>query len=88
MYTQTEYSPEDFSQDAINRGQRKINYALTTVDNQLIKVLEELIKAIAIGLGKDAVNFKLVEALLTKATQISNNVASIKPPGCDEGTPN
>ena len=41
-----EYKPENYSQGAINAGQRKINYALTLVDEKLIKALEALRDAI------------------------------------------
>ena len=83
MYTQEDYRPEDFSQEAINRGQRKINYALTTVDVKLIRVLEELKNAIATGPGGNKVDFAAVDAAISEAAKTSKRVAEIKPPGCD-----
>ena len=44
--TQMEYAPEDFSQSAINRGQRQINYALTVVDEKIAKAIVALKDAI------------------------------------------
>ena len=41
-----EYDPNDFSQAAINSGQRKINYALTVVNEKLAKALEALCNAL------------------------------------------
>jgi len=51
-----EYNPNDFSQAAINSGQRKINYALTVVDEKLAKALQALCDALAevVGLTSDA----------------------------------
>ena len=78
-----EYTPQDFSQSAINNGQRQINYALTVVDIKLIKLIETLRDVIA-GLP---IAHKLDLAGLNEAIhdvyRTSRRVADIKPPGCD-----
>jgi len=75
-----DYTPQDFSQSAINNGQRQINYALTVVDMKLIKIIETLIAALPPARNLDLAG--LNEALQdVKGT--SRRVADIKPPGCD-----
>jgi hypothetical protein len=78
-----DYTLEDFSQSAINNGQRKINYALTVVDKKLavaIEALRDVIEALppSHNMNLDAVNKAIMDVYKT-----SERVASIKPPGCD-----
>jgi len=81
--TQVEYAPEDFSQLAINRGQRKINYALTVVDEKVVKAIQALRNAIASSpAGKD-IDFDAVDEAINDVYEVSGRVADIKPPGCD-----
>ena len=82
-----EYAPHDFSQAAINSGQRKINYALTLVDEKLAnaivalkEVIEKLPQGNKLDLGK-------VNAAIKDAVDTSRQVAGIKPPGCDPTWP-
>ena len=42
-----DYTLEDFSQSAINNGQRKINYALTVVDKRIATAIEALRDVVA-----------------------------------------
>ena len=81
--TQMEYAPEDFSQSAINRGQRKINYALTMVDEKLAKAMEALRDAIAASPAGRDIDFEAFDEAINEVYQTSRRVASIKPPGCD-----
>ena len=78
-----EYAPEDFSQLAINRGQRKINYALTMVDEKLAKALEALRDAIAALPAAHNIDLKGVNEAINDALETGRKVAGIKPPGCD-----
>lgn len=78
-----EYAPEDFSQSAINRGQRQINYALTVVDQKLIRVLELMRDAIAASPGGRDIDFDAVDEAISDVYRTSRRVADIKPPGCD-----
>jgi hypothetical protein len=81
--TQREYDPQDFSQQAINRGQRQINFALTVVDEKLAKALEALKDAIAGTPGFAGIDFDVVDEAVSDVYNTSNKVADIKPPGCD-----
>jgi hypothetical protein len=81
--TQREYDPQDFSQQAINRGQRQINFALTVVDEKLAKALAALRDAIAATPGMARIDFEVVDEAITDVYNTSNKVADIKPPGCD-----
>ena len=81
--TQREYDPQDFSQQAINRGQRQINFALTVVDEKLAKALGALRDALARTPGLARVDFDLVDEAIADVYNTSNKVADIKPPGCD-----
>ena len=81
--TQKEYAPEDFSQLAINRGQRKINYALTVVDEKLAKAMELLRDAIAASPAGHDIDFDAFDEAIIDVYRTSGKVASVKPPGCD-----
>lgn len=85
--TQMEYAPEDFSQSAINRGQRKINYALTVVDQRLARTLKLMRDAIAATPGGQDIDFDEVDEAIKEVYQLSRQVADIKPPGCDSTWP-
>jgi len=78
-----EYNLEDFSQSAINKGQRKINFALTVVDVKLIKLIEALRDAVAALPAAHNINVDDLNKAITDVYQTSEKVASIKPPGCD-----
>ena len=58
------YAPEDFSQSAINRGQRLINGELVLVDQKLAKAIEELKNVLASAPGLAGVNFDSVQAAI------------------------
>jgi hypothetical protein len=69
-------------------GQAKINFELVRVNKKLIEALQTLIKLLQAD--RSAHGLKPVEltdfnALLTRANQIADGVASIDPPGC-QGT--
>jgi hypothetical protein len=82
-----EYKPEDYSQLAINSGQRKINYALTLVDEKLIKALEALRDAIKGLPATHNINLVEVNKAINEVYGLSHQVAGIKPPGCDPDWP-
>ncbi|HEU4508589.1 MAG TPA: hypothetical protein VFR78_10150 [Pyrinomonadaceae bacterium] len=78
-----EYDPQDFSQQAINRGQRQINFALTVVDEKLARALEVLRDTLAKTPGLARINFDVVDEAISDVYNTSRKVADIKPPGCD-----
>ncbi len=82
-----EYKPEDYSQAAINSGQRKINYALTVLDEKLAKVIEALRDAIAALPTAHHIDLKGVNDALKEFRDLSQLVAGVKPPGCDPDWP-
>jgi len=81
--TQKEYAPDDFSQTAINRGQRQINYALTVVDQKLALAVKLLRDAIAASPGGHDIDFDAVDEAIKDVYRRSRLVADIKPPGCE-----
>ena len=85
--TQMEYAPEDFSQSAINRGQRKINYALTVVDQRLARTLKLMRDAIAASPAGQDIDWDEVDEAIKEVYKLSRQVADIKPPGCDSNWP-
>ena len=85
--TEKEYAPEDFSQSAINRGQRQINYALTMVDQQIAKAIDALKDALAASPAGRNIDFEAVDEAIAEVYQTSRKVADIKPPGCDSKWP-
>ena len=80
----TNYIPEDYSQAATNRGQRQINFALTLVDERLVKALREIRHLFESVPGHPTFDFAALDAALAEASRLNERVAGIKPPGCDE----
>ena len=76
----TKYGPDDFSQQAINRGQRRINFELVVVTLKLADALDKLIERLSPG---DKERYKDVGDLVSTARKVANEVADIRPPGCD-----
>ena len=79
-----------YSQDEINKGQRRINYELCEVDSKLLEALNALLCLLKeprtppqISQGLRQADFSTVEAAISAATDISEKVADIKPPGCE-----
>lgn len=85
--TQMEYAPEDFSQAAINSGQRKINYALTLVIDRLTKALETVRDAVAALPAAHKIDLTEVNEAINEVYELNQQVAGIKPPGCDPDWP-
>ena len=81
--TQKEYAPDDFSQAAINRGQRQINYALTMVDQKLAWTVKLLRDAIAASPAGHEFDFDAVDEAIPDVYRTCRRVADIKPPGCE-----
>jgi hypothetical protein len=89
VYSQetTSFHPSEatgfYSQEAINYGQRRINYALTVVDERLLKAIEALRDAIAALPAAHNIYLNEVNAAIAYAYDTSSRVADIRPPGCD-----
>jgi|KBSSwiStaDraftv2_1062776.scaffolds.fasta_scaffold69185_4 hypothetical protein len=82
-----DYNPDDYTQSGINKGQRKINYALTLVDEKLVKAIEKLRDAIAAVPAAHNIDLAEVNEAIDDALETSKKVAGIKPPGCDPNWP-
>jgi hypothetical protein len=78
--TKGPYGPDDFSQRAINKGQRRINFELVVVTLKLADSLDKLIEKLSPG---DKDKYKEVSDLVALARKIGKEVADIRPPGCD-----
>ena len=85
--TQMEYDPKNYTQPEINSGQRKINYALTLVDERLAKAIKALTDAIAALPAAHNIDLEGVNAAIKDAVETSQQVAGIQPPGCDPDWP-
>ena len=79
------YKPDDFSQKAINQGQRRINYELVEVGKKLADALEKFKKAIKKMPGGDKLDFREVDEAISDVYEVADAVADIRPPGCDAG---
>ncbi len=86
-YTHQKYDPEDFSQSAINEGQRIINYQLTEVAKKLSHVLARLSELLAKTPGINQGELVNIKKVIAEAIEISNTVADIYPPGCQPPPP-
>lgn len=82
------YALEDFSQTAINRGQQKINYELTVVNQKVAKALEALKDAIEAKSGDSPIDLEAVEEAIAEVSDANKKVAGYYPPGCSSGTAN
>jgi hypothetical protein len=80
---QIQYKPEDFSQAAINHGQRRINSELASGALELAKAMDQLRTAIVNSSGGKKIDFTEVDKTLAVVYKIVRGVADIKPPGCD-----
>ena len=80
-----EYPLEDWSQKAINEGQRIINGELTELGKTLARTLQALKDAIKTSsIGHD-IDCCAIQNDITKAIAISERVAGYYPPGCYYG---
>jgi hypothetical protein len=80
---QKKYPLEDFSQQAINRGQRSINGDLTELGKTLARTLQALKDAIKKSSIGSEIDCCAIQNDITKAIAISERVAGYYPPGCN-----
>jgi hypothetical protein len=81
---------DEEEQEKINQGQRWINYQLTHVDEGILQALKlcvnslrEIKAALPPSPEAKGIDLTKIEAAISAADDISNKVASIKPPGCE-----
>lgn len=82
--TQKVYNPRDYTQDQVNYGQRRINYALTQADRALVAVLTLLKDVLQAPPGQVQAFGPRINSAIDQATKAIDRVAGIRPPGCDE----
>ena len=80
------YPLENWSQKAINEGQRKINGELTALVTTLAKLLEALKDAIEKTPVGSKIDLGAIKTDITKAIARSEKVAGYYPPGCTYGS--
>jgi hypothetical protein len=80
---QREYKLEDFSQDAINRGQVEINYLLTVTNATIYDALKQFRNEMAKVAKGGQVNFEALDKAIGEVSEANQKVAGPFPPGCD-----
>lgn len=76
---------EDFSQDALWRGQVEINFLLTVVNARIDEALQQLRKAVAKLAKGGQVDFKALDKAIAEVSKANQKVAGPFPPGCSPG---
>jgi hypothetical protein len=79
---QRKYKLEDFSQQAINRGQVEINYLLTEVNDKTFKALEQFKIAVESLANGGDVDLKALQDAIDAVHNANQKVAGPFPPGC------
>ena len=82
-YPKRPYVLEDFSQQAINRGQQEINYLITEADEKIVAALKEVSYALA-KLGGPDLDLRALDNAITQVSEATKNVAGPFPPGCGD----
>ena len=83
-YPRCTHLPEDFSQRSINAGQRKINYAITMAEKEILAVFTVVKNALEGPAGQLQSSGPQIQEAINKAMKAIEQVASIRPPGCDD----
>jgi hypothetical protein len=83
-YNQRKYVLEDFSQQAINRGQQEINYLIVVVDEKIVDALKQVSNAVAKLASCGEVDLKALDNAINQVSEATKNVAGPFPPGCGD----
>jgi hypothetical protein len=81
--TEKKYKLEDFSQQAINRGQVEINFLLTIVNGRIDDALRQLRNAVWQLAHCGQVDFNALDKAIAAVREANSKVAGPYPPGCD-----
>jgi hypothetical protein len=79
------YVLEDFSQQAINRGQVEINYLLTVFNDRVGDALKEFKTAVEQLANDGTVDFEALQRAIDAVSKANSAVAGPFPPGCGTG---
>lgn len=82
-HSNKKYYVEDFSQQAINRGQVEINFLLTVVNEKISTALKELEAAVHKLAKDEKVDFTALKEAIDAVHEANQKVAGPFPPGCD-----
>jgi hypothetical protein len=77
-----EYKLEDFSQQAINRGQQQINGLIREADERVVYAFNEVRSLIAILSANGKVDLQKLDTAISKLKQATYDIAGPFPPGC------
>jgi hypothetical protein len=80
--TDRKYKLEDFSQQAINRGQVEINFLLTVVNGKIDDALKQLRNAVWQLAHCRQVDFNALDKAIAAVHEANQKVAGPYPPGC------
>jgi len=84
-YPKREYVLEDFSQQAINRGQQEINYLITVADNTIVEALKQVSTAVAKLAACGQVDLNALDQAINAVSEATRKIAGPFPPGCASG---
>jgi undecaprenyl pyrophosphate synthase len=87
-YPKREYVLEDFSQQAINRGQQEINYLVTVADNKIVEALKQVSTAVAKLAACGQVDLGALDQAINEVSEATRKIAGPFPPGCLGGVQN
>jgi hypothetical protein len=74
---------DDFSQQAINRGQVEINFLLTVVNEKISAALKQFEAAVHKLANDEKVDYKALKAAIDAVHEANQKIAGPFPPGCD-----
>lgn len=81
-YPRRDYVLEDFSQQAINRGQQEINYLITAADEKIVEALKQLSNAVAKLASCGQVDLRALDQAIEEVSEATKSIAGPFPPGC------
>lgn len=80
-YPPRKYKLEDFSQQAINRGQQEINYLITETGEKILVALNEL-RLVVTRLAEPGYNWSALDKAIDEVAEANLRIAGPFPPGC------
>jgi hypothetical protein len=80
-YPTRKYKLEDFSQQAINRGQQEINYLITETGEKIVVALNEL-RLVVTRLAAPGYNWSALDKAIDDVAAANLRIAGQFPPGC------
>jgi hypothetical protein len=85
-YIKRKYKLEDFSQQAINRGQQEINYLIVVADEKIVDALKQFSIAVAKLACGGHVDLHALDSAIAEVSEATKKIAGPFPPGCAGAT--